>query len=60
AEVLKVPYMAVVGQREVEAGTLAVRVRGTGNKQEVHSLEAFIERVAGEIRSRALNQESGS
>ena len=52
--------MAVVGQREVDAGTLAVRVRGAGNKQEAHSVEGFIERVTGEIRSRALNQESGS
>jgi len=34
-EVMKVPYMAVVGQRELEQGTVAIRARGTGNKQEV-------------------------
>ena len=32
-EVEKIPYMAVVGQREADAGTVAVRVRGAGNKQ---------------------------
>ena len=40
----KVPYMAVVGQREAEAGTVAVRVRGAGNKQEVMPVEAFLAR----------------
>ena len=34
-EVAKVPYMAVVGQREAESGSLALRVRGAGKKQEV-------------------------
>ncbi|HQR19211.1 MAG TPA: threonine--tRNA ligase, partial [Gemmatimonadales bacterium] len=38
-EVGKVPYMAVVGQREAEAGSVAVRVRGAGNKQEVMPVE---------------------
>src|SRR3989442_872844 len=32
AETHKVPYMAVVGQREAEAKSVAVRVRGAGNK----------------------------
>lgn len=53
-EVAKVPYMAVVGQREAEAGTVAVRVRGTGNKQEVLPIEEFAARVAAQVRSRAL------
>src|SRR5574338_1584689 len=30
-EVMKVPYMAVVGQREIESKSVAVRVRGAGN-----------------------------
>ena len=34
-EMWKVPYMAVVGQREADGDSLAVRVRGAGNKQEV-------------------------
>src|SRR5262245_53178202 len=32
-EIHKVPYLAVVGEREAEAGTVAVRTRGTGSKQ---------------------------
>jgi len=58
AEVMKVPYMAVIGKREAEAGTIAVRVRGEGKKQEVVGVDAFIERVRGEIASRALTQSS--
>ena len=54
-EVRKVPYMAVVGQREAEAGTVAVRVRGAGNKQEVIPVDEFVARVTGEIRTRALD-----
>jgi threonyl-tRNA synthetase len=53
-EMAKVPYLAVIGGREAEAGTVAVRVRGTGNKQEVVPVEAFVERLVGEARSRAL------
>jgi threonyl-tRNA synthetase len=59
-EIMKVPYMAVVGKREAEAGTVAVRVRGAGKKQEVLSVEAFIARVQGEIRTRALAPESSN
>ena len=58
AEVMKVPYMAVIGKREAEAGTIAVRVRGEGRKQEVVSVESFIERVRSEIATRALTPSS--
>ncbi|MHB0964710.1 MAG: threonine--tRNA ligase [Gemmatimonadaceae bacterium] len=58
AEVMKVPYMAVIGKREAEAGTIAVRVRGEGKKQEVVSVESFIERVRSEIAARALTPSS--
>jgi len=54
AEVHKVPYMAVVGQREAEAGSVAIRVRGTGNKQEVVAVEEFAERVRVQISRREL------
>ena len=54
AEVHKVPYMAIIGQREADADSLALRVRGAGNKQEVMPVEAFLVRVTGEIASRAL------
>jgi threonyl-tRNA synthetase len=53
-EVMKVPYMAVVGKREAEAGTLAVRARGAGKKQDIVPVTEFIERVRKEAESRAL------
>ncbi|HEX5576554.1 MAG TPA: threonine--tRNA ligase, partial [Gemmatimonadales bacterium] len=54
AEVQKVPYMAVLGQREVEADSLALRVRGAGKKQEVMPVSAFLERIDQEVRSRSM------
>ena len=54
AETMKVPYMAVIGKREAEAGTLAVRIRGAGRKQEIITVAEFVARVVGEIRTRAL------
>ena len=60
AEVMKVPYMAVIGKREAEAGTIAVRARGEGKKQDVVGVDAFIERVHNEIATRALASAAGS
>jgi threonyl-tRNA synthetase len=54
AETMKVPYMAVIGKREAEANTLAIRERGAGKKQEVVALDAFVARVTNEIRTRSL------
>ncbi|MGH7537092.1 MAG: His/Gly/Thr/Pro-type tRNA ligase C-terminal domain-containing protein, partial [Gemmatimonadales bacterium] len=53
-EVQKVPYLAVVGQREAEAGTVAVRVRGAGKKQEILATDEFVRRLAEEVRTRSL------
>jgi threonyl-tRNA synthetase len=53
-EVQKVPYMAVVGQREAESDSLALRVRGAGKKQEVMGVDAFLARIGEEVRSRAM------
>ena len=54
AEVHRVPYMAIIGQREADADSVALRVRGAGNKQEVMPVEAFLNRVTDEVRARAL------
>ena len=54
AETHKVPYMAVVGEREAQAGTVAVRARGAGKKQVVLPLDDFVTRLTEEIRSRSL------
>ena len=54
AETLKIPYMGVVGEREAADGTVAVRRRGAGKKQEVMGREEFIAAVVGEVETRAL------
>jgi threonyl-tRNA synthetase len=54
-EVMKVPYLTVVGQREVGQGTVAVRARGAKQKQEVLPVEEFIGRVQQKVRARALD-----
>lgn len=54
AETQKVPYMAVVGAREAEAGTVAVRVRGAGRKQVVLDRAGFVEQVRRQAGSRTL------
>ena len=54
AELQKVPYMAVVGEREAEAGTVAVRKRGAGKKQEIMDRDVFAEALSNEVRTRAV------
>jgi len=54
AETSKVPYMAVIGRREAEAGTVAVRVRGEGKKQEILTRDDFVRRVLDENRTRTM------
>ena len=53
-EVTKVPYMAVIGKREAEAGTVALRIRGAGKKQDVVPVDEFVARVVREKAERAL------
>jgi threonyl-tRNA synthetase len=53
-ELMKVPYLAVVGQREADAGTVAVRARGAGKKQEIIALAEFVQWLGEEVRTRAL------
>jgi threonyl-tRNA synthetase len=53
---MKVPYMLVVGAKEMEQGTVAVNVRGAGKEQKPKPipLEQFVSRVVGEKNSRSL------
>ena len=53
AETLKIPYMAIVGEREAADETVAVRKRGAGKKQDVMPREAFVARLVEEIRTRS-------
>jgi threonyl-tRNA synthetase len=54
AEMLKIPYMAIVGKREAESDSLALRVRGAGKKQDVMPVADFISQVEDELATRAL------
>ena len=54
AETAKVPYMAVIGGREAEGGTVAVRVRGAGRKQEVVERGVLTDRILQQARTRTL------
>ncbi len=53
AQLQKIPYMLVVGDREAEARAVAVRVRGGGNLGAL-PLEEVVGRLAGERDTRAL------
>jgi threonyl-tRNA synthetase len=59
---LKVPYLAVIGKREAEQGTIAVSVRGAGEKQHPVPVpvDEFIARLRTEIDSRAPELSAGS
>ena len=45
----KVPYMAIIGEKELEAGTVSVRSRDHGDLGSL-ALEAFLARVTAEAR----------
>jgi threonyl-tRNA synthetase len=53
-ETHKVPYMAVLGARETEAGTVAVRKRGAAQKQEVVGRDRFLDMLVKEIRGKVI------
>lgn len=53
AQLQKIPYMLVVGGREEEEGTVAIRNRKGENLGAV-KVEEFIERITKEINSKAL------
>jgi threonyl-tRNA synthetase len=55
AEMLKIPYMAVIGKEEEKNGTVALRKRGSGKKQEVMEQKDLIERLQQEIEYRVLS-----
>ena len=48
----KVPYVLVVGEKEADDKTVAVRKRGEKNKQDVVKFEEFRDAVVGEIKER--------
>jgi threonyl-tRNA synthetase len=53
AQLQKVPYMLVVGKREMEAGTVAVRLR-SGEDLGAMTIDAFVEMVGPVIDTKSL------
>ncbi len=53
AQTQKIPYMLVVGDKEMQSGEVSVRNRFLGDEG-VHSLEGFLEKIEGFIKARAV------
>ncbi len=56
AELMKIPYMLVVGAKEAEAGTVSVRRHGLGDEGSM-SADALIERLLAEVATKAMPPE---
>jgi threonyl-tRNA synthetase len=59
---MKVPYMCVIGRREVESDQVAVNTRGAGEGQKPApvAVDEFIARVVAETTSRSLTLAAGA
>ena len=53
AQMMKIPYMLVLGDKEAAEGTVAVRVRGKGDAGTMR-VDALLERMQEEIRTYAI------
>ncbi|MBN2667464.1 MAG: threonine--tRNA ligase [Bacteroidales bacterium] len=49
-ELKRIPYLLIIGEKEVESGTVSVRKQGEGDKGSM-KLEAFAGFIAGEIKN---------
>ena len=54
AQMQKIPYMLIIGDKEVENGVVAVRSRKAGDLGTM-TLDAFIERIDEEVRTKAID-----
>ena len=54
AQLQKIPYMLVIGAREVEAGQVAMRIRGIGDTGAV-ALENAMEQIRTNVETRAFS-----
>ncbi len=50
----KIPYVVVIGDKEIEANSVAVRARGIGQVG-VHTVDDFISKIKNEIETRAID-----
>ena len=53
AQLEKVPYMLIVGEKEMESGTISIRSRDRGELG-TQNLESFIETVRQEVKNKSL------
>jgi threonyl-tRNA synthetase len=53
AQLAKIPYMLILGDREVQERTLSVRARSGANLPET-TLEAFLERIQRDVKERRV------
>ncbi len=54
AETMKTPYMAIIGRREAENGTVSVRKRGAKKKHVTMQRGDFVRRLREDVAARAL------
>ena len=54
AQIQKIPYMLIVGDREAEAGTVSLRMRTTGDQGAV-SLDEFVTRLRDAVSRKSLD-----
>jgi threonyl-tRNA synthetase len=54
AQVQKIPYMIILGDKEVEAGAVSVRARKAGDLGQM-SFDEFVARISAEISEKAIN-----
>jgi len=52
AELQKIPYLLVIGEKEVEAGSIAIRKRGKGDMGQM-TIDKFLEKLKKEISSKS-------
>lgn len=52
AELMKIPYLLVIGEKELEAGKVAVRQRGKGDLGQM-DLDDFLKQLKGEIANKS-------
>lgn len=53
AQMLKIPYMLVVGEKEIEEGLVSVRKRDDGDLGQM-SMEAFIDKLSDEVSNKII------
>ena len=58
AQLQKIPYMLVIGDREAADGTVAVRTR-TGGDQGAQAVDAFVAAALEEVRTRRAAAPAG-